>query len=214
MKKFIVLSGYFNILYGVVIIIFWILYGFILPFAGHKASIIPLVSDPHWIWINSLGAFSIISGIIGLTGLYYLQVPAGKLMGLIGFVLTVAGLAIAAGQQLWEAYIWKIIVQNSPDLLTFDGPIYSDTPLKAIVITGGVFFSAGYFMLGMSGRDCENMPTWGLQLIIIGAPLYGLAPLFGPLQQIIRITGVVIFAAGLVLTGIKMIRYDDLPAGT
>ena len=205
MKRYIVLSGYFNIFYGGIIFIFWMLYGLIFPFTESDTSIIPLVSHPHWIWLNTIGAFSIICGIIGLTGMFYLQMPSEKLLALTGFIMAVAGLVIAAGQLFWEAYIWKIIFQNSPDMLTFDGPIYTDTPLKAIIFTGGILFSAGYFLFSMASRSDENMSSWGLQLIAIGAPLYGLAPFFGPVQQIITIIGVVIFAAGLILTGIKMI---------
>ena len=214
MKRFIVLSGYFNIIYGGVIFIFWMLYGLIFPFTEPSTSIIPLVSHPHWIWINSLGAFSIICGIIGLTGMFFVQMTSGKLLALIGFILAVAGLVIAAGQLFWEAYIWKILVQNSPDMLTFDGPIYTDTPLKAIIITGGVFFSAGYFLFGMACRSDENLSSWGLQLIAIGAPLFAFAPFFGEAHQAIRITGVVVFATGLILTGIKMIRGNNFAPET
>ena len=209
MRRFINLAGFSNMIYGTGFFLYWVLYGLLLPFTELKESIVPLVSHPNWIWINSIGVFSSIFGIIGLTGMFYLQLPKKKILGLAGFILTIFGLTITSGQLLWEAYLYKIIVQIDPGLLSYEGPVYGNNFLMSLIIVGGLCFSIGYFMFGFSCRSCEYLPSWGLQFIVIGAPLFGLSHLFGPLQQVFRMIGVIILATGLVMTGLKMIRQKD-----
>ncbi len=210
MRRFVNLAGLSNIIYGSGFFLYWALYGLLLPYSELRESIVPLVSHPNWIWINSIGVFSSIFGIIGLTGMFYLQLPKNKLLGLSGFILAIFGLTITSGQLLWEAYLYKIIVQIDPGLLAYDGPVYMNTFLMSLIIVGGLCFSIGYFVFGLTSRSCDYLPSWGLQFIVIGAPLFGLSPLFGPLQQVFRMMGVIILATGLIMTGLKMIRLKDV----
>jgi len=206
MRRFIKLAGIFNLIYAILFLIYWLLYGVFLPFKEIESSILPLVSDPDWVWINSIGAFSPLFGLIGVTGLYYLQVNKNKFLGILGFILTIFGLAFGTAQLFWETYIWKIISETSPDLLDYSGPLYSNTVLFGVMVTGGIIFSLGYFFLGIASRTIDTIPSFGLQMIILGAPLFGLAPLFGPIQQLIRIIGILGFSAGLIVVGIWMIH--------
>jgi hypothetical protein len=210
MRRFVNLAGFSNIIYGTGFFLYWALYRFLLPYTELKESIIPLVSHPNWIWVNSIGVFSSIFGIIGLTGMFYLHLPKHRFPGLAGFILAVFGLTITSGQLLWEAYLYKIIVQIDPDLLLNEGPVYSNTFLMSLIIVGGLCFSIGYFIFGFASRSCDYLPSWGLQFIVIGAPLFGLSPLFGPLQQAFWMIGVIVLAAGLVMTGLKMVRFRNL----
>jgi len=97
-------------------------------------------------------------------------------------------------------------VNVNPGLLAFDGPVYTNQFMNVLMITGSLSFSIGYFIFAFACRNCDCLPSWGLQFIIIGAPLFGLAPLFGPLQHVFRLTGVAILACGLVMTGYSMHR--------
>ena len=130
MRRFVNIAGFSNIIYGTGFFLYWALYALLLPYAELKESIIPLVSHSNWIWINSIGVFSSIFGIIGLTGMFYLLLPNNKLLGLAGFILAVFGLTITSGQLLWEAYLYKIIVQIDPGLLEFNGPVYTNEFLR------------------------------------------------------------------------------------
>ncbi len=208
MDRFIKISGLSNVIFGSVFLIYWILYGVLLPFSELKTSIIPLVTDSDWIWVNTLGSFSPLFGIIGLTGLFYLQLKRNKPIGLIGFVLAVFGICILTGQLFWKTFIWKIIAGIDKELLQFDGPFYTDNLLMVVMITGRVLFSIGYFLLGISCRSIEGLPSFALQTMIIGAPLFGLGPLFGPMQHIIRLIGIFLFTTGLIWTGVKMLKYS------
>ena len=122
MKKIIQISGIFNIIFGAIFLIYWCLYGLFLPFKEYATSIIPLVSDPDWVWINSLGAFGPMFGIVGITGIFYMQKDKGKWGAIAGYILTVFGLTLVSAQMFWETYIWKIISLSYPDLLSYDGP--------------------------------------------------------------------------------------------
>jgi hypothetical protein len=211
MKKFIRVSGYFNIFFGTVFLVYWCLYGLLLPFKEAPASILPLVSDPDWVWINSLGAFMPMFGIVGVTGIFYMQVHQGKLGAMAGYILTVFGLTLVSAQMFWETYIWKIISLSYPDFLSYDGPLYNNSVLVGVMVAGAIIFSIGYFLLGIYSRNIETLPSLGLQLLIIGAPLFGLASLFGPIQQIIRIIGIVGFSSGLIILGVQMQRTGKIP---
>jgi len=207
MKAFIKLAGIFNIIFGSIFLIYWITYGITLPITELKTSIVPLVSDPDWTWVNALGVCSTLLGVVGLTGLHYMQIETKRYIGTIGFILAVFGLILLGGQLLWETFVWKILVDNNSNLLLFDGPLYTNKPLIGVMITGGLFFSLGYLLLGITCRLIDELPTFGIQMFIVGAPLFGLGPLFGPLQQIIRIIGIVLFAGGIIWTGYRMAKY-------
>jgi hypothetical protein len=206
MKLFIRLAGICNIIFGSIFIIYWAAYGIALPVKELKTSIIPLVSDPDWVWVNTVGIISTLFGIIGLTGLHYLQMDTKKIYGTIGYFLAVLGLIFLGGQILWETFVWKILVNNQATLLNYDGPVFTNKPLLGVMITGGLAFSLGYLLIGFACRLVENLPNFGIQLFILGAPLFGLGPLFGPLQQIVRLAGIALFAAGITWTGLKMAR--------
>lgn len=204
MKKITQISGIFNIIFGAIFLIYWCLYGLFLPFKEYTTSIIPLVSDPDWVWINSLGAFGPMFGIVGITGIFYMQKDKGKWGAIAGYILTVFGLTLVCAQMFWETYIWKIISLSYPDLLSYDGPLFNNTVLLGVTVAGAIIFSIGYFLLGIYSRNIEALPSLGLQLLIIGAPLFGLATLFGPIQQIIRIIGIAGLSSGLIILGVKM----------
>ncbi|MBL7110907.1 MAG: hypothetical protein ISS19_03080 [Bacteroidales bacterium] len=209
MNRFIRVSGFFNIIFGAVFLIYWSLYGLFLPFKEYSTSIVPLVSDPDWVWINSLGAFAPMFGIVGVTGIFFIQKDKGNWGAITGFVLTVFGLTLASAQMFWETYIWKIISLSNPELLIYDGPLYNNAVLFGVMVTGAVIFSLGYFLLGIYSRNIDSLPSLGLQLLIIGAPLFGLATLFGPIQQIIRIIGIAGFSSGLIILGVRMQKIRD-----
>lgn len=203
MKAFIRLSGVFNMIFGSIFLIYWIIYGITLPISELKNSIVPLVSDPDWTWVNALGVCSTLFGVVGLTGLHYLQIEIKKQFGTAGFILAIFGLILLGGQLLWETFVWKILVDTNSNLLLFDGPLYTNKPLIGVMITGGLFFGLGYLLLGIACRLIDELPTFGIQMVIVGAPLFGLSLLFGPLQQIIRIVGIILFATGIIWTGYR-----------
>lgn len=209
MKAFIRLAGIFNIIFGSVFIIYWIIYGITLPISELKSSIVPLVSDPDWTWVNALGVCSALFGVVGLTGLHYIQIEIKRQFGTAGYILAVFGLILLGGQLLWETFVWKILVDSNSNLLLFDGPLYTNKPLIGVMITGGLFFSLGYLLLGIACRLVDQLPTFGVQMFIVGAPLFGLGPLFGPLQQIIRMIGIILFAVGILWTGYRMAKYTN-----
>jgi len=203
MKAFIRLSGVFNMIFGSIFLIYWIIYSITLPVSELKNSIVPLVSDPDWTWVNALGVCSTLFGVVGLTGLHYLQIEIKKQFGTAGFILAIFGLILLGGQLLWETFVWKILVDTHSNLLLFDGPLYTNKPLIGVMITGGLFFGLGYLILGIACRLIDELPTFGIQMVIVGAPLFGLSLLFGPLQQIIRIVGIILFAIGIIWTGYR-----------
>ena len=81
MNLFIRLAGICNVIFGSIFIIYWIAYGIALPVKELKTSIVPLVSDPDWVWVNTVGITSTLFGIIGLTGLHYIQIDKKKFYG-------------------------------------------------------------------------------------------------------------------------------------
>ena len=139
-----------------------------------------------------------------------MQKDKGKWGALAGFILTIFGLTLVSAQMFWETYIWKIISLSNDELLSYEGALYNNAVLLGVTVAGAVIFSLGYFLLGIFSRNIDALPSLGLQLLIIGAPLFGLATLFGPIQQIIRIIGIVGFSSGLIILGVHMQKIKDL----
>jgi hypothetical protein len=105
--------------------------------------------------------------IFAFTGLYAYQSHKAGLLGLAGYVLTVASLVLNICFRFSETFIGPVLVAEYPEAVTaiVAGP-YSTVQS----ITFGLFL-AGYVLFGIAALRARVLPRGGAYLLILGAIL-------------------------------------------
>src|SRR5262245_52935535 len=92
--------------------------------------------------------------LLGVMGLYLASATRTKSTGLIGFLLSAAGLVLYLGKLYWSGFIYPLVVANDAELIRLYGLTPGSEPVepvvKAVFYLGPVLFAVGYAALGFS----------------------------------------------------------------
>jgi hypothetical protein len=179
-----------NVAAGICLLAFWYGYAFLLPFKMLKDGVWHLAAHSRWTPINLFGVAGTVlasAGLIVFSWTTNLDTP-----GLIGVLLAVAGLQLLGANLVWESLIWPVLAKQTPDLLRFDGPLYTSRVLLGFFTIAGVAFASGYVTLAVSIGGVA--PVWVAVGLGVGAPLFALGPLFGRFQIAVRSIGITLLA--------------------
>lgn len=200
-------SGLANILAALLLVAFWFLYALLLPFGKvAQSGVLPLAQDGDWLWVNLSGVLGALLGLLGLVGLYGRQASRVGVLGFGGFLMAFCGMAMMMCWLCWEALLWPIMAEQAPAVLSHQTGIYANSVVLGFLIGAGSLFSVGCVLLGIATIRASVLLRYGAWLIVVGAPLYGLGALFGPLQTIVRSIGLVVYAVGLAWLGYELLR--------
>ncbi|HLE29114.1 MAG TPA: hypothetical protein VI793_13400 [Anaerolineales bacterium] len=194
-------SGLANILSGVSLALFWFSFPLLLPLQDLRSNYVNLVLDSDWVTVNALDIIGITLGLLGLIGLYAKQVEKAGILGFVGFLLTFIGLALLEGIAFYETFIWPVLAVQAPTLLSFQGPLYTNTTFLLGSGLGLMTNGVGIILFGAAMLRAGILPRWGVLLLTVGAPLYGFGALFGELAIVLRSIGVALYAVGLAWLG-------------
>jgi hypothetical protein len=185
---------------------YWFLYVIFMPYRELSTTLSILALNKHWTWINILGVTGSAAGLLALPGLYLRQAEETGSLGLWGFLIALLGSALLLGPMLWDTILWAPLAKHDPSVLDFDGPIYKSPAFVPFFISAGLLWATGMAMFGAATYRAEELPRWGGLLIAVGAPLFGLGSLVGPLQVYPRTAGIVAFAVGIAWMGLGLRR--------
>lgn len=204
-ESFVVGSGVINAASGILLIVYWYAFAIFMPYRELSTTLSLLVRNRNWTWINALGVFGALFGLLGQPGMLVAQFENINVVGIVGFFVASAGTVMLLGTMLWETVLWPILVRHDSSLLDFSGPIYRSKTFLPFFISAGLLYSTGYVMVGVAIMQAEILPAAGGLLMAIGAPTFGLGAMFGKYQAIVRSIGVTLLSAGLIWLGIAMI---------
>jgi len=122
---FVRISGLINVIAGVALLVYWYAFALFLPYRELSTSLSILVRNRNWSWINYLGVFGALTGLLGQAGIYVIQIPNTNWYASSGYYIATAGTTLLIGTMLWESVLWPILVKHEESLLDFQGPIYS-----------------------------------------------------------------------------------------
>ena len=144
----------------------------------HPANETALVTTPAWIIVHifatSLGFF----GVLGLTGLYARQVEKAGWLGLIGFLLFSAWMALVGMLSFIEAALLPKMASEFPPFVAGFLGMFSGIPSQVdlgvlptlwnistpMVIIGSLLFAIATFRAGL-------LPRWSAVLLALGSVL-------------------------------------------
>ena len=204
-EGFIVIGGYLNILAGAALLTYWYAFAIFMPYGQLSTTLAILVRSRHWGWINALGVFGALTGLLGQAGIYLFQQANTNTFASVGYYVAVTGTTLLIGTMLWETILWPILAKQDESLLEFQGPIYTSKTFLPFFIAAGLLYSVGYVFVGVGIIQAGMLPRLAGYLLAVGAPLFGLGAAFGKLQALIRSVGVTLMSVALIIIGMNMI---------
>ena len=148
-----------GVLYAVLSILEFLLFG------GQSDS--AAVTSSAWFVVEVAYVLAATLLILGLVGLYVLQAePAGRL-GLVGFVVALAGTVMLAGTDWSAAFFGPWVAEAAPDLLVTEP---AGTMTAGIALTL-VLFALGWFLFGLASLRAAVLPRGSALLLLVGALL-------------------------------------------
>jgi hypothetical protein len=200
-NDFIRISGVLNITAGVALLVYWYAFAIFLPYNELSTTLSILVKNRNWRWINALGAFGAIAGLLGQAGIYIVQISDPHWTAVLGFYIATAGTTLLIGTMLWDTILWPILVKHDEGLLDFQGPIYTSKIFFPFFIAAGLIYSLGYVLVGIGIVQANVFPNMVGTLMAIGAPTFGLGSMFGKYQVYPRSVGVTLMSISLIWLG-------------
>jgi hypothetical protein len=203
-NSFVSIGGYLNLIAGITLIVYWYAFAIFMPYRQLSTTLAILVNNRNWTWINALGAFGALMGLLGQAGIYVAQSASMNTYASIGFYVATTGTTLLIGTMLWETILWPILTKENEALLSFQGPIYQSKVYFPFFIVAGLIYSMGYILVGIGIVQVGVLPRIAGILVAMGAPTFGLGSLFGKYQVYVRSLGITLMSAGLIWLGVVM----------
>lgn len=203
---FLRMSGVLNLIAGGVLLFYWYAFALFLPYRELSTTLAILVKNKNWSWINGLGVLGALSGLLGQAGIYLFQSANTNWYASIGFYIASTGTTLLIGTMVWETVLWPILVKQDASLLDFQGPIYASKTFLPFFIFSGVIYSVGYVLVGIGIIQAGVLPWIAGLLLAVGAPTFGLGPMFGKYQVYVRSIGVSLLSIGLIWLGFAILK--------
>lgn len=156
----------------------------------HPVNVLSSVTSATWVNVHiaatALGFF----GLLGLAGLYARQVEETGWLGLAGFLLFGAWMALAGGMSLVEAFILPRLTTEFPAYVTGIMGMFSSIPsqvdlgaLPTLWIIQTPLYILGPLLFGIATFRARVLPRWAGALLILGTVLIPVGAVVPPAMQ-------------------------------
>jgi hypothetical protein len=167
------------------------------------ARILSWVLDPAWAVLSVMAFLATILAPFVMMGLFTHQRHQLGRAGVVGLLLSVAGMLLYVGFQFDLAFVWPVLAQEIPGLLDFDGAMFRAPLYSFVHFWMGPVTTGGVLVFGIATYRARVFPRWSAVLFIIGMILTQ-GMLFPPL--ILRLIGSIPAAFALTAMGYKQAK--------
>ena len=198
------LAGILLMASGVLLLVWWILLGVLLPSAPKEMQLVNLVLNKWWLGVNIIGLIGSVLLPLGLIGLYAKQYDKIGIFGLVGFIMAFIGSILYTCLQFDETFMWPIIAVHAPTLLNIKGPMLTNSAFFIAYALMGILFIIGFILISIVSILKAKLPRIANIFLLIGAILFGGGGKFVPLVP--RTIGITLFTIALCWLGISIFR--------
>jgi hypothetical protein len=165
----------------------------------------------RWRFAHTLHFAGASFALLGFVGIYVRQRERVGRLGLIGFVVGFAGLAMFVGTGMLTAFVWPTLADHAPSVVEEDGAMFDAPAVVAFALTA-ITVTTGYLLFGLASLRAGVLPRDGTLLLTVGAVL-GMAPPqpLGAMPWAGLVLGGVLFGLGSVRLGLALWR--ESPVG-
>ena len=201
-KKLIKLGGTLNILTGVLLVLWWLLMGLLLPQAAAKDNFDIIVTHSNWIPINLIGFVAVQMWSLSFFFIFLVKSDKIKIRGIVGFILGEIGIVWYACIQYYETFIWPVVGRQYPEMVKIEGAlVFGDTTVLIPLMLSGVFLGLGYILICIDLFKEKIFSKGVIWMLLIGALLFGNGIVIG-----IRTIGLILFVIAFIKIGFVLIK--------
>jgi hypothetical protein len=156
----------------------------------HPVNTLSSVTTTTWVYVHIFATALGFFGLLGLAGLYARQVEESGWLGLAGFLMFGAWMALVSGMSFVEAFILPRLTTEFPAYVTGLMGMYTSIPspvdlgaLPALWNISGPLYILGPLLFGIATFRARVLPRWAGALLILGAALVPVGAVVPPALQ-------------------------------
>ena len=190
-------DGLIGMVTGALLLVWWVPVSTLLPRLNANVDLLEMVSKPLWFPFNVPGmvAAILLPGV--LVSLYIAQKGLVSKVGQVGFYLSLLGAVIFAWVQIEQTVVWPTLVEEAPDLVDLNGPMFSSIPFAVTYWSGHALLGIGLLLFGRTTAKGRVFPRWSGHLLWFGGLLFGISGVVPWL----RFLAILAFAPALIWMG-------------
>ena len=166
-------DGMIGMITGALLLVWWIPVSTILPRLNADIDLLGTVGNSNWFLFNVPGlvAAILLPGVI--VSLYIAQKGVITKAGQVGFYLALLGSVSFAWVQLEHTLVWPTLVEEAPQLVDLNGPMFSAIPFAVIYWLAYALLGIGLLLFGRTTVKAGVFPKWAGHLLWFGGILFG-----------------------------------------
>jgi hypothetical protein len=164
-----------------------------------------------WPAVHVAWTLTTILTLFGLAGLLAWSGAALGRLGVVGAVLAVPGLVVAAGLFLTEAFVFPVLAEEDPALLDLDGVFLGSPAVRLTAGVAGLWF-VGLVLVGLAVERAAVLSRGTGMLLAVATALF--AAFEGPFLPVVGDVSVVVFSSAQIWLGWALVRQAGQTEGT
>lgn len=139
--------------------------------------------------------YSALFFLFGIIGFYAAHRERSGRLGVVAFVVAIAGAALFCATGVITGFVWRTISAHAPQLVSADGAFFN--PPLAVIFIASTTFAAGHVLLGIVAWRARMLPRIAVLLYVTGAVLtVAPPPPWGPTPYVVIDAGATLFMIG------------------
>lgn len=168
-------DGLMGMVTGGLLLIWWFPVATLVPPLNAGLDLQGMVSNSTWMPYNVPGMMAAILLPAVITSLYVAQKGMISKVGQVGFFLSLLGTVMFAWVQIEQTVVWPRLLEESPALVDFNGPMFRDIPFALTYWSGHGFLGVGLLLFGRATARAGAFPLWAGRLLWLGGLMFGIS---------------------------------------
>lgn len=166
-------DGFITIATGVLLFLWWLLVATLLPPVAVDVNWGTIVANDTWAPYSLLGAVGTVLLPIVIVSVYISQKGGMAKLGRVGLYFSLVGAIIFAWVQLEQTLVWPVLLEEAPELVDFDGPMFGDTLFAYVYWLSHATLGIGLLLFGVATVRAKVFPRWAGIFLAFGGPVVG-----------------------------------------
>jgi hypothetical protein len=131
------------------------------------------ITSPQWGVSHILWLIGLLTGMVGLVGLYLRQRKDVGVLGFIGAGAAWVGMALLSGTIYFEGIIEPAVLAQAPALAETLVSGEGWGVFFAVFLVSVALFGVGFLLLGIAMYRAAVLPRWAVVLVVVGSVVGG-----------------------------------------
>lgn len=204
--------GAYAVIVGAVLFAAWaVCWTFLMPIEEESRNFLLIVTNPNYLWINTLAFVGIILTIFGFTAIYSRMFQTAGWLGFFGYLSISIAYILQAAALSQEIFVYPAIAAHGPAVALLGKNLLFKQPLVELFdIIFSISILIGVLLFGAALIRSREFKKWGGVCFLAGAVIYAAGSL---VSSYLGVFGVMIFAAGCLGLGLNLMKEETGKVG-